>query len=276
MKNLHAKCYLNEEEAIITSMNLYEFSQQNNEEMGILVSHENDPQLYQEIREAAMKLVRQGEEVKLIVNPVSTPAEAPTYSEATSSSIQKSQASSSRKRKTATPTLERPSTGSCIRCGDSMPEANENRPFCAKDWRSWNRFKNDDYLEKFCHFCGTQSETAKSRPLCIRLLPQVQEHPGNLGPRATSIQGLQLRAGLEELPKSIEASGGKPTALTALHGGPNSPPYTLVPWVPTTKPGGPGRRYLSVDDKHTVLPYNDVHSGTANTSTGDETWQTQE
>ena len=167
LKNLHAKCYLNEEQALITSMNLYEFSQQNNEEMGILVSRENDPQLYQEIREAAMKLVRQGEEVKLIVNPVSTPAEAPTFSEATSSSIQKSQASSSRKRKTATPTLERPSTGSCIRCGDSMPEANENRPFCAKDWRSWNRFKNDDYLEKFCHFCGTTSETAKSRPLCI-------------------------------------------------------------------------------------------------------------
>ena len=30
LKNLHAKCYLNEERAIITSMNLYEFSQQNN------------------------------------------------------------------------------------------------------------------------------------------------------------------------------------------------------------------------------------------------------
>jgi hypothetical protein len=34
-KNLHAKCYINENEAIITSMNLYEFSQQNNSEMGI-------------------------------------------------------------------------------------------------------------------------------------------------------------------------------------------------------------------------------------------------
>src|SRR5690242_4163922 len=29
-KNLHAKCYINENEAIITSMNLYQFSQQNN------------------------------------------------------------------------------------------------------------------------------------------------------------------------------------------------------------------------------------------------------
>ena len=37
-KNLHAKCYMNESQALITSMNLYEFSQQNNDEMGILVS----------------------------------------------------------------------------------------------------------------------------------------------------------------------------------------------------------------------------------------------
>ena len=36
-KNLHAKCYLNESEAIITSMNLYEFSQVNNNEMGIII-----------------------------------------------------------------------------------------------------------------------------------------------------------------------------------------------------------------------------------------------
>ena len=90
LKNLHAKCYLNEEQAIITSMNLYEFSQQNNEEMGILVSREDDSKLYRDIHEAAMRLVRQGEEVKLIVNPVSTPAEAPTYTEATSSSIPRS------------------------------------------------------------------------------------------------------------------------------------------------------------------------------------------
>ena len=37
-KNLHAKCYLNEKEALLTSMNLYEYSQEHNDEMGILVS----------------------------------------------------------------------------------------------------------------------------------------------------------------------------------------------------------------------------------------------
>ena len=34
-KNLHAKCYLNEELCIVTSLNLYEFSQVNNNEMGV-------------------------------------------------------------------------------------------------------------------------------------------------------------------------------------------------------------------------------------------------
>ena len=36
-KNLHAKCYLNEGECIISSLNLYEFSQVNNNEIVILV-----------------------------------------------------------------------------------------------------------------------------------------------------------------------------------------------------------------------------------------------
>lgn len=39
-KNLHAKCYLNEKKMIISSMNLYEFSQQNNREMGILIERD--------------------------------------------------------------------------------------------------------------------------------------------------------------------------------------------------------------------------------------------
>ena len=44
--NLHAKCYLSEDAAIITSMNLYEFAQRNNDEMGIYVSRSQEPALY--------------------------------------------------------------------------------------------------------------------------------------------------------------------------------------------------------------------------------------
>ena len=37
-QNLDAKCYLNEESCMITSLNLYEFSHLNNNEMGVLIS----------------------------------------------------------------------------------------------------------------------------------------------------------------------------------------------------------------------------------------------
>jgi hypothetical protein len=49
--NLHAKCYLNEEKAIICSMNLYDYSQQNNIEMGILITKQEDKEAYEELIE---------------------------------------------------------------------------------------------------------------------------------------------------------------------------------------------------------------------------------
>jgi len=45
-KNLHAKCYHNESSMIITSMNLYEFSERNNREMGILIEKNKDADIF--------------------------------------------------------------------------------------------------------------------------------------------------------------------------------------------------------------------------------------
>ena len=47
-KNLHAKCYHNEKSLIITSMNLYEFSERNNREMGILIEKNSDLKIFEE------------------------------------------------------------------------------------------------------------------------------------------------------------------------------------------------------------------------------------
>ena len=49
-KNLHAKCYMNEEKAIICSMNLYDYSQQNNVEMGVLLSKSKNPEAFVELQ----------------------------------------------------------------------------------------------------------------------------------------------------------------------------------------------------------------------------------
>jgi len=64
-QHLHAKCYLNESAAIITSMNLYDFSQVNNNEMGIHVDREQEPDLYRDTYEEAQRLIRISEEVRL-------------------------------------------------------------------------------------------------------------------------------------------------------------------------------------------------------------------
>lgn len=82
-KNLHAKCYLNEELCIITSLNLYEFSQVNNNEMGILIRRSDDAELYREAYEEAQRIIRISDEVRISLERVETsePAVAAAESE---------------------------------------------------------------------------------------------------------------------------------------------------------------------------------------------------
>jgi len=72
-QNLHAKCYLNERSAIITSMNLYDFSQVNNNEMGMFIRREEEPELFRETFEEAQRLIRVSEEVRLAAEKVEQP-----------------------------------------------------------------------------------------------------------------------------------------------------------------------------------------------------------
>ena len=55
--NLHAKCYFSENEVIITSLNLYTFSQINNEEMGILTKNIHGNSLYKDIGKEVRRLI---------------------------------------------------------------------------------------------------------------------------------------------------------------------------------------------------------------------------
>ena len=81
-KNLHAKCYMNEELCIITSLNLYEFSQVNNNEMGILIQRSDDGQLYKDAYEEAQRIIRISDEVRISLERVasSEPEPAATQS----------------------------------------------------------------------------------------------------------------------------------------------------------------------------------------------------
>ena len=146
--HLHAKCYLNEHAAIITSMNLYEFSQQNNEEMGILVTKEGDQHLYQNIHEDARRLRRMAE------GKHAAPVEAsrPSPSE-------KVPAANSRQQQSRLP-------GFCIRCSTSI-DLDPEKPYCGQHYRVWARYGDETYGEKFCHRCGKEHATSMAKPLCL-------------------------------------------------------------------------------------------------------------
>lgn len=74
-KNLHAKCYLNEHECIITSLNLYEFSQVNNNEMGVLITKQEDNKVYQDTLDEAQRIIRISEEIRISFEKVEAAVE---------------------------------------------------------------------------------------------------------------------------------------------------------------------------------------------------------
>lgn len=78
-ENLHAKCYMSEDACIISSLNLYEFSQVNNNEMGVYISKNDDPELYKDAYEEAQRLIRVSDEVRIAIDKV-LPAQDPVES----------------------------------------------------------------------------------------------------------------------------------------------------------------------------------------------------
>ncbi len=76
-KNLHAKCYLNEDTCIITSLNLYEFSQVNNNEMGIALGKQDDHEMYRDAFEEAQRIIRISEEVRISLEKIPSAESTP-------------------------------------------------------------------------------------------------------------------------------------------------------------------------------------------------------
>jgi len=152
-KNLHAKCYINEKEAIITSMNLYEFSQQNNNEMGIYISKNEDPELYKAASDEVQRLLTISDEIRVTVKKV------------TPDIIGESDKKVSQIKILNTNSTNIP-TGFCIRTGISIPFSIE-KPMSYEAYKSWSKYNDPDYAEKFCHFSGEPSngDTSVNRPI---------------------------------------------------------------------------------------------------------------
>ena len=69
-RDLTATCYLNEEQCIVTSLDLFDFGQVMNNEMGVLISRTEDPALYNDAAEEAERILAASEEVRIRVEKV--------------------------------------------------------------------------------------------------------------------------------------------------------------------------------------------------------------
>ncbi len=176
---LHAKYYASEDRAI-TSMNLYDYSQNNNIEVGIMIDVKSklasisdrilnnyDPELdahvfFNEVIDTAILKFDKSPEFKTSLLGINK--------EYISSNILVNEMDELYER--AKPigyknfeTVE-PSTAFCIRTGVSIP-FNIKKPYSDSAFKSWMRFSNDEYKEKYCHFTGEESygETCYKSPI---------------------------------------------------------------------------------------------------------------
>ncbi len=154
-QDLHAKCYLSEKEAIITSMNLYEFSQVNNQEMGIHVSKDTDTELYKAINDEVQRLIRISDQLKVSVEKVAQGPDPRDNKEKVSTKVDVRSTKSS---------IE---SGHCIRCNKEVTLKPES-PYCRDCWSDWSKIdkKDEKHPEKFCHLCGSQAKTTFEKPRC--------------------------------------------------------------------------------------------------------------
>ena len=161
IKNLHTKLYLNEYTVLLTSMNLYNTSKENNYEIGYLIKnskisnnfHETvirqdllsiKPTLYLKGR-YSRQLIKQKKEEELLKEE----------------RIQKRQEKYYNYQEDKNEEV----TGFCIRCRERIP-LSSYYTLCNSCFDTWAQFCNWNYPENYCHACGKSTETSKNQPFC--------------------------------------------------------------------------------------------------------------
>ncbi len=160
-ENLHAKCYVNDTKLIITSLNFYEYSMINNKEMGVLYDTSNpaDQEIYSKALDY-VKLIEDNSDDKPFELVANNPIQNITVDKKTTQTKQNSLDKSETKK------TNNHQTGYCIRTGVSIP-FNIEKPMSYEAFKSWSKYSDPDYPEKYCHFSGEKSngETSVSHPV---------------------------------------------------------------------------------------------------------------
>jgi hypothetical protein len=170
-RNLHSKCYVNENSLVLTSMNMHEFSEQSNREMGVLYdkSMEADKEIYIAALGEINSIIRASYEEKetKAANETKKAKSSTSHRPESSWNMDISDAL-----KVWFPTFSRiigaDTRGYCIRCGKRTPY-NLDAPYCSSCFSEWVGYGgNTSYIEKHghCHTCGRHSQPSRYKPEC--------------------------------------------------------------------------------------------------------------
>ena len=162
--NLHAKYYANESESIITSLNLHQFSLKNNIEVGTL------------LKKPVISLT------SLITGTEDSDA-FNYFDKVLSKSAPVHIAENGSRYKSSTVIVDNArvflngakTSGYCIRSGEKIP-FNLEKPFSAKAYLEWAKYKNESYKENYCHFSGEKSngQTSFAKPVLSKYWKEVK------------------------------------------------------------------------------------------------------
>lgn len=144
-ENLHAKCYFNEDDMVITSMNMYEFSEKTNREMGVHIQRDNDKDLYNKAINEAKSIISSSERVDL---------------RRTKRKLNKEEHGSVESRK-----VKKDIRGYCIRCQVRI-NFDPSKPYCPSCYSAWSYYQNPNYKETVCHGCGEYGPSSLADPIC--------------------------------------------------------------------------------------------------------------
>ncbi|MCO5239658.1 MAG: phospholipase D-like domain-containing protein [Chitinophagaceae bacterium] len=142
LENLHAKCYFNQDCMVISSMNMYEFSEKNRE-MGIYIRRDTDKQLFEVAKKEAEHFLQHA--IPL-------------------SSLQ-SEDSINFNTKIPSIRMYAKKDGVCIRCSNNL-KYNPEKPLCTNCYNAWSKWNDELYPEKYCHSCGKKADTSMAYPEC--------------------------------------------------------------------------------------------------------------
>lgn len=192
-KRLHAKYYASESSAILTSMNLYSFSQDNNIEAGVMTKAtllgnitnvinedsfdgqaweyfgrviEQSKLLFHKVPKFDKGKLGTGLGKKYLLSDIEVDLLSDFFNNKTKYDSNNKKPFIKKDRIENVKNNKMVTNGYCIRTCVEIP-FNVKKPLSNSAYKQWNKYGDSNYAEKFCHFSGEDSngETSVNRPI---------------------------------------------------------------------------------------------------------------